>query len=103
MLFRSSELDKTQLLSVLTGIKNNYLKQYQYLFSLDGIELNFEEGALEQIVDNCLKLKTGARGLQTEIEKTLMPHMFYVHKYKENDIKKINISRTLVLEPNALI
>ena len=98
-----SELDKTQLLSVLTGIKNNYLKQYQYLFSLDGIELNFEEGALEQIVDNCLKLKTGARGLQTEIEKTLMPHMFYVHKYKENDIKKINISRTLVLEPNALI
>ena len=89
--------------SDLTGIKNNYLKQYQYLFSLDGLELNFEEDALEQLVDNCLKLKTGARGLQTEIEKTLMPHMFYVHKYKKNGIKKININRTLVLEPKELI
>jgi len=77
-----ADLDKEQLLRVLTEIKNNYISQYQYLFSVDGLELNFEQDALVQIVDNCLQLKTGARGLHTEIEKTLMPHMYNLKKYK---------------------
>jgi ATP-dependent Clp protease ATP-binding subunit ClpX len=93
------ELGKDELKLVLTSVKNNYIKQYQYLFSIDGIELNFDDSALDQIVDNCLKLKTGARGLHTEIERVLMPHMFNVNKYKENNVKVINISQDTVLEP----
>lgn len=97
-----SELDKTQLLEVLTNIKNNYISQYQYLFEIDGVELTFDPSALSQMVDNCLLLKTGARGLHTEIEKVLMPHMYNLKKYKKNNIKKVNISAELVLEPKEL-
>lgn len=97
------ELSKEDLKKVLTNVKNNYIQQYQYLLSIDDIELNFTEDALDQIVDNCLKLKTGARGLHTEIEKALMPHMFNTKKYRENDIKKININQEQVLEPKAIL
>jgi ATP-dependent Clp protease ATP-binding subunit ClpX len=98
-----SDLSKEDLKKVLTNVKNNYIQQYQYLLSIDDIELNFTEDALDQIVDNCLKLKTGARGLHTEIEKALMPHMFNTKKYRENNIKKINISQEQVLEPKAIL
>jgi ATP-dependent Clp protease ATP-binding subunit ClpX len=97
------ELSKEDLKKVLTEVKNNYIQQYQYLLSIDEIELNFTDDALDQIVDNCLKLKTGARGLHTEIEKVLMPHMFNTRKYRENDIKKININQEQVLKPKAIL
>ena len=86
----------------MTNVKNNYIEQYKYLFSIDHIALTFTEGALDQIVDNCMKLKTGARGLHTEIEKVLMPHMFNVKKYKENNVTEINISQEQVLNPTAI-
>jgi ATP-dependent protease Clp ATPase subunit len=50
-----------------------------------------------------MKLKTGARGLHTEIEKALMPHMYNTKKYRENNIKKINISQEQILKPKAAI
>lgn len=97
------ELDKTELRRVLTDIKNNYIAQYTYLFSIDGIELTFTDEALDQIVDNCIKLKTGARGLHTEIERVLMPFMFNIRNYRENKITKINISQEQVLNPTAIL
>lgn len=97
------ELTKEQLLKVLTGVKNNFIEQYTYLFSLDSVELEFDKEALEQIVENCLTLKTGARGLQTEIERCLMPHMFHVTKYAANGIKKLNITKELILNPKTII
>jgi ATP-dependent Clp protease ATP-binding subunit ClpX len=97
------ELNKEDLKKVLTEVKNNYIQQYQYLLSIDDIELTFTDDALDQIVDNCLKLKTGARGLHTEIEKVLMPHMFNTRKYRENNIKKININQEQVLKPKAIL
>ena len=98
-----ADLSKEELISVLTGIKNNYIAQYQYLLSLDNIELKFTDDALDQLAENCLKLKTGARGLHTEIERALMPHMFNTKKYRENNITEINIDRHLILEPKALV
>jgi len=97
------ELNKEELLRVLTEVKNNYIAQYTYLLSIDNINLEFTKDALEQIVENCLTLKTGARGLHTEIERCLMPHMFNTKKYRENNVTEINITREQVLEPKSLI
>jgi ATP-dependent Clp protease ATP-binding subunit ClpX len=96
------ELNKEQLIKILTDVKNNYISQYQYLFSLDGITLTFSDDALDQIAENTLSLKTGARGLHTEIERVLMCHMFNTKKYSENKVKTLNITRELVLTPTPL-
>lgn len=98
-----ADLSKQELIRVLTCIKNNYIAQYTYLLSLDNIKLTFTEDALDQLAENTLKLKTGARGLHTEIERVLMPHMFNTRKYRENNITEINIDRKQILEPKAVI
>ena len=95
------ELSLEQLVSVLTNVKNSFIDQYKYLFSIDNIELSFTDDAIKQLAQNCIDLKTGARGLQTELEKVLMPHMFHIHKYKKNNITEINITINLVKEPKA--
>lgn len=96
-------LTKEQLVSVLTGVKNNYISQYKYLFSLDNINLEFTKDALEMMAENTLKLKTGARGLHTEIERVLMPHMYHVKRYRENNITELNIDEGNVLDPKPII
>lgn len=96
-------LTKEDLVRVLTQVKNNYIDQYKYLFSLDDIQLAFDKSAIDEIVEKCLKLKTGARGLHTEIERALLPHMFNVRKYVEKNIGKINISREEILNPKPFI
>lgn len=96
------DLTKEQLVQVLTKVKNSYIDQYTYLFSLDDIKLKFSKDAINQLAENCLTLKTGARGLQTEIEKTLMPHMFNISSYKKNGVKEINITKDLVKHPQVL-
>jgi ATP-dependent Clp protease ATP-binding subunit ClpX len=98
-----TDLNKEQLLHVLTDVKNNYIEQYKYLFSIDEVELSFDSLALEKIVDNCLKLKTGARGLHTEIERALIPHMFQISNYKKNGINKININQELIVHPKSML
>jgi len=98
-----SNLSKEEMIEVLTGVKNNYIDQYKYLLSLDGIDLEFTEDAIEQLAENTMKLKTGARGLHTEIEKVLMPHMYHTKKYRENNIKKININQAQILQPKTLL
>jgi ATP-dependent Clp protease ATP-binding subunit ClpX len=98
-----NELTLEQLVSVLTGIKNSFIEQYQYLFSIDGIKLSFTEGALRTIAQNCIDLKTGARGLHTEIERVLMPHMFHIKKYVDSGIEALTITDELIVNPKALI
>lgn len=97
------ELTKTELVKVLTGVRNNLVDQYKYLFSIDDLELNFTEDAIEELVMNCIKLKTGARGLHTEVERALMPHMFNMGKYKKKGITEINIDKELVIKPQSLL
>lgn len=97
------ELTLDQLVDILTGVKNSFIDQYKYIFSLDDIKLKFSKEAIRTIAQNCLDLKTGARGLQAELEKILMPHMFHISKYKENNITEINIDVDLVKNPTPLI
>lgn len=96
-------LSKQDLINVLTKVKNNYIEQYRYLFSLDNIQLVIDSSAVEQVAENCLNLKTGARGLHTELEKALLPHMYNVQRYVEKNIDKINISREEILHPKPFI
>lgn len=98
-----SELSKEQLIQILTNVKNSYIDQYDYLLSLDDIDLKFEGGAIERIAENCLTLKTGARGLHSEIERVLLPHMYNIQKYRNANITKINITRELVDNPTTLL
>lgn len=97
-----TELNKAQLIKILTDVKSSYIEQYEYLFSLDGIELEFDSDAIDQIAENCLELKTGARGLHSEVERVLLPHMYDIQQYQRNKITKINITRDLVDNPRLI-
>lgn len=97
-----NELTLEQLVSVLTDVKNSFIAQYKYLFSLDDINLVFTDDALHKIAQNCIDLKTGARGLHTEIERILMPHMFHIRRYKELNITELVIDEALVVNPKSI-
>jgi ATP-dependent Clp protease ATP-binding subunit ClpX len=95
-------LEKQDLMRILTEVKNNYIDQYQWLFKQDSVKLNFRKDALEAVVARAIESGTGARALHTEIERALMPHMFYLRQYKDQGIKTLDINAELVQKPAAL-
>lgn len=90
------ELSVENLVQVLKEPKNSIVKQYEYIFSLDNIELEFENEALEYIAEKAKELKTNARGLKNIIEKTLLPYQFDAINLVERGLKKIIISKETV-------
>lgn len=70
------ELDEDALLQILTKPKNAITKQYQKLFEFDGIELEFEEEALREVARTAIDKKTGARGLRSILEQTMLDVMY---------------------------
>jgi ATP-dependent Clp protease ATP-binding subunit ClpX len=96
-------LDKPQLISILTNIKHNLIGQYQWLFSQDNVELAFDSESLDLIADRALKTQTGARGLHNELERVLMPHMFDLPRYKKQSILQVTINKTQVNTPMTLL
>ncbi len=72
------DLDKDALIKIMTEPKNSLVKQYKYLFSIDKVDLYFEDEALEAIAEKTLEAKTGARGLRSIIEKLLLDYMYEV-------------------------
>jgi ATP-dependent Clp protease ATP-binding subunit ClpX len=97
------DLDKPQLVSILTKIKGNFVKQYQWLFEEDGVELQFDAESLDLIAERTLTTKTGARGLHNELERILLPHMFDLPRYRKNNILQVTINKTQVNTPMTLI
>ena len=69
-------LDKTALRNILVQPKNAITKQYQKLLAMDGIDLVFDEEALDYIVDKAIEFKLGARGLRSLTETIMMDIMF---------------------------
>ena len=96
------ELSKADLIRILTEVKNNYIEQYHWLFKEDGVELKFTEPALDLIAEHTLANKTGARGLHSELERTLIPHMFNLRQYASTGIKCVEIDPAQVNKPTAL-
>ena len=72
------ELDRNALIDIETKPKNALVKQYQKLFELDNVELEFEKDALDKIVDKAIERKTGARGLRSIIEEIMRDIMFEI-------------------------
>lgn len=72
------ELDEAALVQILTEPKNAITKQYQKLFEMDGIELEFEKEALVEVARTALRKKTGARGLRSILEQTMLDIMYEI-------------------------
>jgi ATP-dependent Clp protease ATP-binding subunit ClpX len=96
------ELNKADLIRILTEVKNNYIEQYHWLFKEDGVDLTFTAPALDLIAEHTLANKTGARGLHSELERTLIPHMFNLRRYANTGIKCVEIDPAQVNKPTPL-
>ena len=88
-------LNKNALLSILTEPKNALIKQYEKLFLMDGILLDFKKDALTYIVDKAIDYKLGARGLRSICEEILNDAMFNL---PGSDIKKLVVSKKYVTQ-----
>lgn len=88
-------LDRDALIRILTEPRSAIVKQYQKLLELDGVELQFEQDALEQIADITLARKTGARGLRAIMENIMMDTMYHVPS--NETIKSCLITKNAVL------
>ena len=87
-------LDRDALIRILTQPKSAIVKQYQKLLELDGVELEFDQEALEKIADISLARKTGARGLRAIMENVMTDTMYHVPS--DATIKKCRITKAAV-------
>ena len=87
-------LDESALIRILREPKNSLTKQYHKLFELDGVELDFQEEALEVVARKSLERKTGARGLRAIMENSLMDLMYRTPS--DNTIRKCVITKEVV-------
>jgi ATP-dependent Clp protease ATP-binding subunit ClpX len=92
-------LDQDALMQILTEPKNALVRQYQRMFELDGVQLEFEHDALESIADLAVLRKTGARGLRAIMEEVLGPIMFEVPSSSE--VARVVVTKEAVLENAA--
>jgi ATP-dependent Clp protease ATP-binding subunit ClpX len=86
------ELDEAALVQILTEPKNALTKQYQKLFAMEGVELEFREGVLLAIARKALSRKTGARGLRSIMEQALLDVMFDLPS--TSDVRKVVLDET---------
>ncbi|MES2622384.1 MAG: ATP-dependent Clp protease ATP-binding subunit ClpX [Bacteroidota bacterium] len=89
-------LDKKALTSILIEPKNALLKQYKKIFKADGIQLAFEDDAIEYIVEKALEYKLGARGLRSICEALMTDAMFEMPS--QTEVKELVITREFVVE-----
>lgn len=96
-------LTEDQLIEVLTATKNSVVQQYQYIFELDGINLEFEATALREVARKAKELKTNARGLKNIIEKTLLPYQFDAINLVGRGLTKIIVNKDTVAGKPAVM
>ena len=89
-----AELDEDALINILTEPKNALVKQYQTLFAMENVALEFEEGALRSIARLAMERKTGARGLRSIVERALLETMYVLPNLK--DVKKVVITADVI-------
>src|SRR5690625_2618563 len=92
-------LDEDALVEILTKPKNALVKQYEKMFMIDDVELEFEEDALREIAKDAMERKTGARGLRSIIESIMLDIMFELPS--RDDIEKCIITKETVLDKDV--
>jgi ATP-dependent Clp protease ATP-binding subunit ClpX len=95
------KLTEHQLVQILKEPKNSLVRQYQYIFELDGIGLTFDNDALIEIARKAKELETNARGLKSILEKILLPYQFDAVDLRERGLTNINITTDAVNEQPA--
>lgn len=88
------ELDEAALVQILTEPKNALVKQYQYLFNMEGVKLSFEPDALTAIAKRAMTRKTGARGLRSIIENALMDTMYELPSM--TDVSEVIVTKDVI-------
>lgn len=88
------QLTADDLVRILTEPRNALVKQYQTLLSYDGVELEFDKDALQAIANKAIERKTGARGLRSIIEETMMDIMFEIPSQEE--VTKVRVTKAAV-------
>lgn len=88
------ELDADALVQILVEPKNALVKQYQRLFAMEGVDLELRPAALQAVARKALKRKTGARGLRSILEQTLLDIMF--------DLPSLQNVQKVVVDENAI-
>jgi len=96
------QLDKADLVRILIETKNNLIDQYRWLFQQDGVDLAFDDEAILSIVERAIESGTGARALQSELERVLLPHMFDLKQYQADAVKCVYIDQQQVNNPATL-
>ncbi|MTI71048.1 MAG: ATP-dependent Clp protease ATP-binding subunit ClpX [Firmicutes bacterium] len=91
-----NQLDEPALVEILTTPKNALVKQYKELFNMDGVELEFDREALEQVAKKAIARKTGARGLRGILEEIMLDIMYDIPT--REDIEKCIITKDTVLK-----
>jgi ATP-dependent Clp protease ATP-binding subunit ClpX len=91
-----TDLALSDLVTILTKPKNAIIKQYQKLFEMEGVDLEFTDDALLAIAQKSVERKLGARGLRTIIEDLMLDLMFYLPSSKKTN--KIRITKRMVDE-----
>ena len=89
-------LNEDALVNILTQPKNAIIKQYQKLIAMDGVKLTVEDGAVREIANTAIRLKTGARGLRTIIESFMTSVMYKLPS--EKNIKEVIVTRECVTD-----
>ena len=95
MVVSLESLDQDALINILSKPKNALVKQYKTLFKLDGVKLEIEEDAIRAVAKKAIKLKTGARGLRTILEDSMLNIMFFTPSDK--NIEKVVITEDTIL------
>lgn len=89
-------LNEDALVNILTQPKNAIIKQYQKLIAMDGVKLTVEDGAVREIANTAIRLKTGARGLRTIIESFMTSVMYKLPS--EKNIEEVIVTRECVTD-----
>lgn len=103
IIVHTNDLTLDDYVNILLEPKDNLIRQMQFLVGLDSIDLEFEPGALQAIALEAQRLKVGARGLRSIVEKILLPYMYQLVDLKNSGVRTVRITEETVVSGAAAV